>query len=95
MRRATGEWLAKAEADFISALREYRARKQPNFDAACFFAQQCAEKYLKAYLQEQTVAVPRTHDLVQLTNLAPEKQHGVSYLSTPRLSISNTMSPLP
>jgi hypothetical protein len=36
MKLATREWIEKAEADFISAGREYRARKKPNFDAACF-----------------------------------------------------------
>jgi HEPN domain-containing protein len=41
MKPITLEWLSKAEGDFISAGREYRARKSPNFDAACFFAQQC------------------------------------------------------
>ena len=50
MKASALEWIEKAEADFISAGREYRARKQPNHDAACFFAQQCVEKYLKALL---------------------------------------------
>lgn len=47
MQAATSEWLEKAEGDYITSQREYRARKNPNFDAACFHAQQCAEKYLK------------------------------------------------
>ena len=34
------EWVAKAEGDFNSAERELRARKLPNYDAACFHAQQ-------------------------------------------------------
>ena len=34
--------------DFATAGRELRARKNPNYEAACFHAQQCAEKYLKA-----------------------------------------------
>jgi len=42
MKLSTREWIAKAEADFISAGREFRARKMPNFDAACFFGQQWA-----------------------------------------------------
>jgi hypothetical protein len=25
------EWIAKADGDYATALREYRARKQPNF----------------------------------------------------------------
>ena len=52
------EWLDKAEADFVSAGREYRARKQPNYDAACFFAQQCLEKYLKARLTDAATRFP-------------------------------------
>lgn len=52
MKATAREWIEKAEADFLSASREYRARKKPNFDAACFFAQQCIEKYLKGRLAE-------------------------------------------
>ena len=62
MRSAPREWVEKSEADFVSAGREYRARKQPNYDAACFFAQQCVEKYLKARLVQAKRAVPKTHD---------------------------------
>jgi HEPN domain-containing protein len=69
MKVSTGEWIEKADADFISAGREYRARKQPNYDAACFFAQQCIEKYLKARLVEAGVTFPRTHDLEALLDL--------------------------
>jgi hypothetical protein len=36
------EWIRKAEADFATAQREYRARRDPNYDDACFHAQQCA-----------------------------------------------------
>lgn len=72
MKAATREWLEKAEADFTSAGREYRARSRPNFDAACFFAQQCIEKYLKARLAEAGRMVPKTHDLsVLLDSVLP------------------------
>ena len=43
-----------------------RARKAPNYDLACFCAQQCGEKYLKALLQERGYPGPRTHDLPKL-----------------------------
>jgi len=65
----TTEWVAKAEGDLASALREWRARKAPNYDAACFHAQQCAEKYFKALLQENSIAFGKTHNLVALLNL--------------------------
>ncbi|MFQ5589292.1 MAG: HEPN domain-containing protein [Nitrospiria bacterium] len=45
----------KDKVNFVSALREYRARKLPNFDAAGFHAQQCIEKYLKGLLQKHSV----------------------------------------
>ena len=69
MKPITREWIEKAEGDFASAKRELRARKSPNYDAACFHAQQCAEKYLKARLQEADIPFPKTHDLTQLLNL--------------------------
>ena len=53
MKLLTNEWVEKAEQDWNSLHREIRARKNPNYDAACFFAQQCAEKYLKARLVER------------------------------------------
>jgi HEPN domain-containing protein len=37
-------------------------------DAACFFCQQCVEKYFKACLLEEGTSFPRTHDLLQLLN---------------------------
>lgn len=52
MKQLTFEWVEKAEQDWGSLHREIRARKNPNYDAACFFAQQCVEKYIKARLVE-------------------------------------------
>jgi len=51
MNPLTLEWVEKAEGDFITARRELHARAKPNYDAACFHAQQMAEKYLKTMLQ--------------------------------------------
>jgi HEPN domain-containing protein len=69
MKPLTREWVEKAEGDFVTAHREYRARKSPNYDAACFHAQQCAEKYLKARLQEADLQFGRTHNLTALLDL--------------------------
>ena len=41
-------------------------RKNPNYDAACFHAQQCVEKYLKGILQAWQVPFSKTHDLTRL-----------------------------
>ena len=69
MNPLTLEWIEKAEGDFATAQRELRARKIPNYDAVCFHSQQCAEKYLKAMLQEAGVVFSRTHNLVVLLEL--------------------------
>jgi HEPN domain-containing protein len=47
--------------------RESRARKNPNYDALCFHAQQRAEKYPKARLSEAEIAFGKVHDLVALS----------------------------
>ena len=40
MKPLTCEWVVKAEGDLATASRELRARKAPNYDAACFHSQQ-------------------------------------------------------
>jgi len=70
MKPSTAEWVAKAEGDWRTAGRELRAPESPNYDAACFHSQQCAEKYLKAVLAEAGVSFRKTHDLGLLLDLA-------------------------
>ena len=68
MKPITSEWVDKAEGDFATAQRELNAADHPNYDAVCFHAQQCVEKYLKACLQEANVSFRKTHDLSELLN---------------------------
>jgi HEPN domain-containing protein len=68
MKRATREWADKAEGDWQVARRESES-PSPVWDAVCFHAQQCAEKYLKASLEEHGIAFPKTHDLVVLLTI--------------------------
>jgi HEPN domain-containing protein len=72
MKLTTTEWAVKAEGDFLTAGRELRARKSPNYDAVCFHAQQSAEKYLKAILQENEKHIPKIHNLIELMLLCEE-----------------------
>lgn len=89
MKQITQEWIDKAEGDWYDAQRSYRARKHPNFDSACFHAQQCAEKYLKARLKEAGIPFSRTHDLAQLLKLvvSVESSWVVLQQSTDQLNI--------
>ena len=70
LRQDVRDWLQKAEVDFESAKILSRKRKQNLVDAVCFHSQQCAEKYLKALLTRHRISFPKTHDLVELLQLA-------------------------
>jgi HEPN domain-containing protein len=43
-------WIRKAESDLKTSIHSLKIKPDPPFDTICFHAQQCAEKYLKAYL---------------------------------------------
>ena len=68
MKPATREWVKKAEEDFLAAQDLARRRKRPLWSSVCFHAQQCAEKYLKARMEEAGMRIPKTHDLELLLN---------------------------
>jgi len=63
MNGIVSEWIEKAESDRRTAEREVRVRKAPSYDAVCFHAQQCAEKYLKALLLYHQIPFRPIHDL--------------------------------
>jgi HEPN domain-containing protein len=69
MKPETAEWIEKAEGDFRTAGRERKSPDYPNYDAVCFHAQQCAEKYLKARLIEAGKDFPKVHDLAAILSL--------------------------
>jgi HEPN domain-containing protein len=64
----TTAWVEKAEEDSLLAQSALR-RKKPLITGACFHAQQCAEKYMKALLISRKAEFPKTHDLLLLNNL--------------------------
>ena len=69
MTAQTRQWVQKAEADYDAVLLLRQSRKPSRFDTIRFHCQQCAEKYLKARLQEAGVRFPKTHDLNALLSL--------------------------
>jgi HEPN domain-containing protein len=62
------DWVTKAEEDykFIGSALRY---KEPMTVGACFHAQQCAEKYMKALLVVRNQSFPKAHDLLQIRDL--------------------------
>ncbi|NIQ06465.1 MAG: HEPN domain-containing protein [Candidatus Korarchaeota archaeon] len=69
MREITSEWVKRAEEDY-EAMRRLLISKTPN--AVAFHAQQCAEKYLKAFLIEHKRKPLKTHNLAKLNALCKD-----------------------
>ncbi|MCG9126594.1 HEPN domain-containing protein [Candidatus Poribacteria bacterium] len=68
MNPLTIEWVEKAEEDYTTVKLLYQnAGSSKNI--ICFHAQQCIEKYLKVWLQEKNIPIPRTHKLEDLLDL--------------------------
>ena len=69
MLAITEEWVEKAEEDWNVAQFTLAATHLHAYNAICFHAQQCGEKYLKARLQEDAITPAKTHDLEKLLDL--------------------------
>ncbi len=61
----TEAWVVKAEGDYIGALTLVKKRSVKVAHLTCFAAQQCAEKYLKAFLVEHNIPFSKTHILTK------------------------------
>ena len=65
MNPLTLEWVQKAE-DFYAIAKENQFQRDPIHDIIYFYAQQCAENYLKAWLQEANIPFSKIHNLKEL-----------------------------
>lgn len=77
-RDLTRSWIQKAESDLAASSLAINAGQA--LDAACFHAQQAAEKYLKAYLIHKDVDFPFVHNLEKLVELCSECDAGFQEL---------------
>jgi HEPN domain-containing protein len=69
MNEVTAEWIIKADNDYHSADLLLHSGGLPYPDTASFHCQQCAEKYLKAFLTDHLIRFERTHVLADLLSL--------------------------
>ncbi len=86
--RPPAEWMGKAESDYAAA-RRLLSDRPPILDVAAFHSQQCAEKYLKAFLVAHNVLFAKTHDIRELLNLIG----GVNTALAGQLSEADTLTP--
>ena len=70
MNPVVREWIKKAEGDYKASMKLASEDDADVFDAICFHAQQCAEKYLKAFCVDNEIRFPRTHNLEELLKIA-------------------------
>lgn len=82
MNEVAKEWVDKAEDDFSSADLLLHAGEAPLSNPACFHCQQCAEKYLKAFLTEHLIRFERTHVLTDLLGLCIPADKGFKKLAS-------------
>lgn len=63
------QWVAFADDDLQFAQDGLTVTKKPSYRLIAFHAQQCAEKYLKAFLVFKNVDFPYTHNISVLLEL--------------------------
>ena len=68
----TQQWLDRASEDLVVARLVHM---EGHASHACFLAQQCMEKALKAYLLAKTNTYPRAHKLVDLLAQCEKQLH--------------------
>lgn len=69
VREKVKEWISLAEDDLRLALCAEQLKSNVPYRLIAFHAQQCAEKYLKAYLVYQNMDFPYTHSIATLLKL--------------------------
>ena len=70
MNDLLAEWISKAEGDYLVSQREIRVRKGANYNAVWFHCHQVVEEYMKAFLFNNGIDFPKTHDLIELLELS-------------------------
>jgi HEPN domain-containing protein len=68
-------WISLAEEDLILAKHAFSVRVVSPYRLIAFHAQQCVEKYLKAYLVFHRIDFPYTHNISRLLELCPNRMN--------------------
>lgn len=71
-------WLQKGNED-LDVARLIQQKKKVYW-AACFHAQQAAEKFLKAFLVSVNMPPPKTHDLVDIAKRCAKHEPSFTFL---------------
>jgi len=66
-----GQWVQRLKTILQNATHTLKLGEHGSLDTVCFHAQQCVEKYLKAYSVSNEIDFYRTHDITALLTLLP------------------------
>jgi len=72
VRRKVLQWLSYGEEDLSLARHGLTLESNCPYRLIAYHAQQCVEKHLKAYLLQQAVDFPYTHNIARLLELCGE-----------------------
>ena len=72
IHKVVKQWLEHAEEDFRLAKHAFRLLSSCPCKLIAFHAQQCAEKYLKAFLALKKVDFPYTHNISLLLEISSD-----------------------
>jgi len=72
IQRKVKEWVSYADDDLIFAQHGLDITNGEPYRQIAFHAQQCVEKYLKAYLVYRGIDFPYTHDISALLKICAE-----------------------
>ena len=74
-------WIEIAEEDLLLANHAFTLKSNVPYRLIAYHAQQCAEKYLKAFLVSRLIDFPYTHNIEALVNLCESVIHIKSKLT--------------
>ena len=66
-------WFSLADENLVLANHAFSVKAVPPYRLITFHAQQCVEKYLKAYLVFHRIDFPYTHNIARLLEICPNK----------------------
>jgi hypothetical protein len=84
--RKVKEWARSADEDLRLARHGLALKSACPYRLIAYHAQQCAEKYLKAFLVFEGVDFPYTHNIAAFWSFVPHPQVGFPLLKMPRRS---------
>ncbi|MEW6601545.1 MAG: HEPN domain-containing protein [Nitrospirota bacterium] len=78
IHKVVKQWLEHAEEDLRLAKHAFKLSSSRPYKLIAFHAQQCAEKYLKAFLALKKVDFPYTHNISLLLEISSKHAEWVS-----------------